>query len=773
MAPKRVLPSKLAALASLNAQRETAREVSSSITVNDGSRGRAGAPSLAQVSRSSAPPTSSRALCLDANVTEVLGACVFEVQVSPSVMRKLGLTARHLLRIKSTVDEVICEVVLGSKISGNCVGLHPATSAILVDRDVSISLVDEAPPPAQLAVFDVVYDDDELATIKSIVVSQLHPLQLASLIRLQCTGHVLSVGMVFTLVVATHALRVELKQLKHKDATAATTSSSLSCAFLVGSTEICVSLSPTASGSRSSTVADDSTTREAGTERVSGVHVLFTGSSGTGKTYEVNREVALRLQKVPSLHVLKLDVASFHSQLSRGSVTSATAIRELFQDARNRSPALLVCDDLHLLMPSTASPAASSWGAAQTAYAFCQEMDACRDGGSNCDVSVVASASSSADLDPGIVMHHRLGSTVRVLDVPANSDERLAVLAKVFDNGGNDFSNALRTVAAHAHGCSQRDLARLKQLALSECFTRTGTLTELSSADIQSASRRLRPTALRNMEVAVPNVTWNDIGGSVAAKKALQDCVEWCLGKNKWLFEQFHMSPPRGVLLYGPPGCSKTMLAKALANESKMNFISVKGPEVFSKWVGDSEKAVREIFRKARAVAPCVVFVDELDGMCGHRGAGGVSDRVISQFLTELDGLPSAMSNKSESIILVAATNRPENIDGAVLRPGRIDQKVYVGLPDHDERLAIASLHVKKMPCSQDVTPQYIADKTEGYSGAEVVAVCKESAFQALDRTFAAESVTLIDVDAALKKVTPRISQKDVDWYKTWASRKN
>jgi SpoVK/Ycf46/Vps4 family AAA+-type ATPase len=319
-----------------------------------------------------------------------------------------------------------------------------------------------------------------------------------------------------------------------------------------------------------------------------------------------------------------------------------------------------------------------------------------------------------------------------------------------------------------SHGFNQRDLSKVRSTAAAVAFDARGS-TSLQPTDLLQAARAVRPSALSTVEVAIPNVKWSDIGGSDEAKSVLKEYVEWCLGEQRWVFESLRLPPPKGVLLYGPPGCSKTMLAKALANESKMNFVSVKGPEVFSKWVGDSEKAVRRVFAQARAAAPCVVFIDELDGMCGHRGSGGVGDRVISQLLTELDGLPAAISSKSDNIILVAATNRPENIDGAVLRPGRIDRRVYVGLPTIGERRAIAELSLKRIPClASEVNPDLVASRTDGYTGAEVVAVCKETSFQALTRSMEAESVLGVDFEAALVKVRPRVSAEDVNWYLQW-----
>ncbi|EPY21425.1 AAA family ATPase [Strigomonas culicis] len=392
------------------------------------------------------------------------------------------------------------------------------------------------------------------------------------------------------------------------------------------------------------------------------------------------------------------------------------------------------------------------------------------------NVRVVAAAPHRDALDAALVAPSLLGQHVVTLFPPSTAAEREMVFCSCLSQvgaavEGGAVAAAAAEVAAHGHGFTQRDLFRLAEASVLEAVRRDGRVEALTAADIHTARRAIRPSSLQQFDVAIPEVTWADIGGSAEAKRTLQEVVAWCLGKQAWLFQEFRLTPPKGVLLYGPPGCSKTMLAKALANESRMNFISVKGPEVFSKWVGDSEKAVRDIFARARAVAPCVVFIDELDGMCGHRGSGGVSDRVISQFLTELDGLPAAFSEKSNALIFVAATNRPDNIDGAVLRPGRIDRCVHVGLPTQSEREAIVAIQFRRMPTEAALTARFVAERTEGYTGAEVVAVVKEAAFTAISEDAMAEQLLTRHVLVALRKVTPRISAADVQWYKQWATR--
>ncbi|KAG5472471.1 hypothetical protein LSCM1_03870 [Leishmania martiniquensis] len=463
-------------------------------------------------------------------------------------------------------------------------------------------------------------------------------------------------------------------------------------------------------------------------------------------------------------------------QLPQGEgseVSTATALHEVFERARQSAPATVAVDDLHLICGREASSTGSCWAMSLIAHALAAEL---LDLQSRClDVRVVASAPTLKTLDACLTGPTLFGGGVVALEMPTGVQERLvclrACLSELCVSGaaaGPAISEAcLQEVAERAHGFTQRDLRRLVETAVVQAFQARQSITP-TEVDLRAASAVVRPSSLKRFEVSVPNVTWADIGGSAEAKQTLCDVVDWCLGKQSWVFKEFDLTPPKGVLLYGPPGCSKTMLAKALANESHMNFISVKGPEVFSKWVGDSEKAVRDIFARARAASPCVVFIDELDGMCGHRGRGGVSDRVISQFLTELDGLPAAFQEKKNALVFVAATNRPDSIDGAVLRPGRIDRRVYVGLPTLPERCAITEIQFKHLPVAVELTASYVAERTEGYTGAEVVAVVKEAALHAVTTNVQASHMTTADIDAALLKVRPRIKAEDVEWYKHW-----
>ena len=258
--------------------------------------------------------------------------------------------------------------------------------------------------------------------------------------------------------------------------------------------------------------------------------------------------------------------------------------------------------------------------------------------------------------------------------------------------------------------------------------------------DFQEALKEVQPSGLREVLVEVPNVRWSEIGGLADVKKQLQEAVEWPL-KYPDLFQATGAKPPKGILLYGPPGTGKTLLAKAVANESEANFISIKGPELLSKWVGESESGVREIFRKARQSAPTVVFFDEVDAVAPVRGSGlgdtNVTERVVSQLLTELDGI-----EELQRVIVIAATNRPDIVDPALLRAGRFDRLLEVPAPDKSGRLDILKIHTAKNPLDKDVDLDGIAEKTEGYTGADLAGLVSASVMLALEEHVAKYKTT-------------------------------
>jgi transitional endoplasmic reticulum ATPase len=286
---------------------------------------------------------------------------------------------------------------------------------------------------------------------------------------------------------------------------------------------------------------------------------------------------------------------------------------------------------------------------------------------------------------------------------------------------------------------------------------------EVISDDFMLAFREITPTAMREVYIEIPSVHWTDVGGLDEVKQNLIESVEWPI-KYPNRFKQVGIEPPKGVLLYGAPGCGKTLLAKAVATEGEMNFISIKGPEIFSKWVGESEKAIREIFRKGRMAAPSVIFIDEVDSIIPRRGAGysdsGVTSRVISQLLTEMDGLESL-----QNVMVIAATNRPDILDPAMLRPGRFDRLIYVPAPDEDSRLEILKIYTKDMPLADDVDLNSLARETKGYSGADIASLCREAGMHVL-RNSSTFKVSMEAFQRAMETVGPSITLEMDNWYR-------
>ena len=287
---------------------------------------------------------------------------------------------------------------------------------------------------------------------------------------------------------------------------------------------------------------------------------------------------------------------------------------------------------------------------------------------------------------------------------------------------------------------------------------------EVTRDDFLQAYRELEPSTMREVLIEKPNVRWDDIGGLDEAKQELRESIEWPLKMNK-LFAHFDARPPRGIMLYGPPGTGKTLLAKAVATEAEANFISVRGPEFLSKWVGESERTVRETFRKAKTAAPCIIFFDEIDAITPVRGGSSdsqVTERVISQILTEMDGL-----EELHNVTVIAATNRMDLVDTALLRPGRFDRHIYISPPDLPTRKAILEIHTRKKPLGKDVDLNDLAKRTDKYTGAELAAVCNEASMLAIreyalkfpkldESAFKKVSVEKRHFDAAMKKIQPQ-----------------
>jgi transitional endoplasmic reticulum ATPase len=285
----------------------------------------------------------------------------------------------------------------------------------------------------------------------------------------------------------------------------------------------------------------------------------------------------------------------------------------------------------------------------------------------------------------------------------------------------------------------------------------------IGKEDFEKALRVVRPSAMREVLVETPNINWEDIGGLDKIKQELKEAVEWPL-KHRESFEKLGITPPKGILLYGPPGTGKTLLAKAVAKESEANFINVKGPSLLSMWVGKSEEGVRKIFERARQVSPCVIFFDEIDALAGKRGmemGTKVTERVLNQMLSEMDGIEDL-----KNVVVIGATNRPDMLDAALMRPGRFDRILLVDVPDEKSREKILEIHTKKMPLDSSVKMKELIKKTEGFVGADMENLVREAALIALRKDMQSKLVTMADFEEALAKTKPSVSEDTAKRYK-------
>lgn len=453
--------------------------------------------------------------------------------------------------------------------------------------------------------------------------------------------------------------------------------------------------------------------------------------------------------------ILKLNTSELFSRfLGETEKNLAAYFQKVYQ--HYPQPSLMVVEDVHNLCPKHETNEVIK----RVSVAFLNMMDSLAHKKEAQKCFLLATTSQLELLNPSIRRCGRLDCEVEVAaPTPEGRQDILKCLLRKVEKHNLSLKD-VQHIAQKTHGFVGADLANLIYNATLKSLHQTPTTTvQLQLDDLLSALTYVKPSAMREVLIECPNVRWSDIGGQDELKLKLKQAIEWPL-KHSEQFKRLGIKPPRGLLMYGPPGCSKTMIAKALATESQLNFLSIKGPELFSMWVGESERAVREVFRKARQVAPAIVFFDEIDAIGGERSDGSssgsgssVKERVLTQLLTELDGVESL-----ENVTIVAATNRPDMIDKALLRPGRIDRIVYVGLPDEKAREEIFKIKLQKMPIAEDVDMQELVRRTNGYSGAEIQAVCHEAALKTLEHSFDAPSVAWSQFEYALQAVQPRTS---------------
>ncbi len=451
---------------------------------------------------------------------------------------------------------------------------------------------------------------------------------------------------------------------------------------------------------------------------------------------------------------------------------SEARLREIFQQAQQSSPSIIFIDELDAIAPKREEVTG------EVERRVVAQLLALMDGLSGRgNVIVIGATNRPGALDPAL---RRPGRFDREIEIGVPTSKSRYEILQIHTRGmplAEDVD--LKKLAKTSHGYTGADLAALGRETAMKALRRylpeinleeehiPPTVLEkmdVRMEDFLNAYKEITPTAMREVYIETPTVNWAEIGGLEDVKQELVEAVEWPL-KNPEVFRRLGIKPPKGILLFGPPGCGKTLLGRAVATESEANFITIKGPEVFSKWVGESEKAIREVFRKARMASPAIIFFDEFDSLAPRRGMGfgdsGVTARVISQLLTEIDGIVSL-----EDIVVIAATNRPDIIDRAVLRPGRFDRLIYVPEPDGDARLQIFKIYTKDMPLDKDVDIESLAKTTKGYSGADIQALCREAAVNALRVDMTSKIVTLADFKEAKDRIGPTISPDMEIWYR-------
>ena len=488
--------------------------------------------------------------------------------------------------------------------------------------------------------------------------------------------------------------------------------------------------------------------------------VLLYGPPGTGKTLiakAVANESGANFYSIQGPEIIN----KFYGQ-------SEENLRNKFEEAEKNPPAILFIDEIDSIAPKRSDTLG------EVERRVVAQMLTLMDGLRNRGKLIVIAATNRIDaVDPALRRPGRFDREI-FIGVPdrAGREEILHVhtrgmpLAEDVD---------IKHLADILHGFVGADMAALIREAAMKALRRylpeidlekpipSETLEKMivNSEDIKNALKEIEPSAMREVLVEVPKVNWNDIGGLDEVKQKLIEAVEWPI-KHPHAFKRMGITPPKGVLLYGPPGCGKTLLAKAVANESEANFISIKGPEVLSKWVGESEKAVREIFKKAKQVSPCIVFLDEIDAIAARRSYGGdsfVTERVVNQLLTSIDGIED-----TEGVVVLGATNRPDILDPGLLRAGRFDRLIFMTPPNTQERIKIFLVHTKNMPL-KDVELEVLAQKTEGYTGADIAGVCREAGMLSLRRDITAKAIKMKHFEEALEVVRPSCDEETMRFY--------
>ncbi len=491
--------------------------------------------------------------------------------------------------------------------------------------------------------------------------------------------------------------------------------------------------------------------------------VLLYGPPGTGKTL-----LAKAVANETQAHFISINAPEV---MSKFVGEAEERIRQMFKEAEENAPSIIFIDEIDAIAPKREEVVGEV--ERRVVAQILSLMDGLEARG---NVIVIAATNRVNSIDEAL---RRPGRFDREIEFPVPDKKARKEILAIHTRGmplAKDVD--LGYFASITHGFVGADLAALGKEAAMKALRRylpkinleeekipqeLLESMEVNKKDFQDGLKDVQPSALREVTIEIPNIKWADIGNLTAAKEELRQAVEWPL-RNPGSFKKMGIKQPAGVLLYGPPGCGKTMLAKAVASESEANFISIKGPELLSMWVGESEKGIRKVFRRARQVAPCIVFFDEIDSIASRRGLSPdshVTERVVNQLLTELDGI-----EQNRNVVFLAATNRPDLIDPGLLRPGRVDKLIKVDAPDETGRLAIFKVHTKGVNLSKNVSLQQLAKKTIGFSGADIEGLIREAALIALkENKMKPMPIEKKHFDLALAKTKPSISAKVEEAY--------
>ncbi|MHA1238886.1 MAG: CDC48 family AAA ATPase [Candidatus Odinarchaeia archaeon] len=490
--------------------------------------------------------------------------------------------------------------------------------------------------------------------------------------------------------------------------------------------------------------------------------VLLYGPPGTGKTL-----LAKAVANESDANFIAINGPEI---MSKFYGESEQRLREVFHNAEKNAPSIIFIDEIDSIAPKREEVTGEV--ERRVVAQLLALMDGLKGRGK---VIVIGATNRINALDPAL---RRPGRFDREIEIGVPDRKGRKEILQIHTRGmplSDDVD--IDELAQRTHGYVGADLAALCREAAINALRRVLPKINLdeptipkeileklyvSKHDFEEALKLVEPTALREVLVEIPHVSWDDIGGLDEVKRELIEAVEWPL-KYPDEFKRIGIRPPRGILMFGPPGCGKTLLAKAVATESQANFISVRGPEIFSKWVGESEKAIREIFRKARMASPAIVYFDELDALAPRRGyadASRVYESVVNQLLAEIDGL-----EELKGVVVIASTNRPDIIDPALLRPGRFDRLILVPAPDKKAREKILQVHTRKMALDESVNLSEIAAKTEGYSGADLENLCREAGMFAFRENRKVQKITAKHFQEALKKIKPSITPEIIKQY--------